>query len=228
MKLYKYVSLEDIQHIEWLEDIIKKNRLFCQTYLYMNDPMDAYFDFEPLSEDNRERDKEVRLDMSKMRARTVMCSLSKTAPTEKAALLMWVHYAKTFKGACLEVEVSEQEGWTGFDVEYVGALKKVQNDIDDFTSCFKQKLSPWQYERESRFIKTLDSKRDIGTDNYLNIKLTKITLGYNVSDTILQGIRKMVRKYQKVSVCDKVIGIPDTEFVCRLTKTAVMQIMISD
>lgn len=223
--LFKYVSLRDLRRIS---DIIFHNRLYAPSYLQMNDPMEAYLNFKPLSDNNSEKEKEKksRRKVSDLRSRTKLCCLSKANPFTRDGIPMWAHYADGFAGACLILEVDNQEDWQVIEVEYKDDIPKMENNCE-LSECFRYKMSYWEYEQEVRYFRVFNEQ-----DNncyFNNIKFVKAILGYKVDNEMMEMIRAIVDRKtngRRCSYLKRKVSIKD-ERVYRLTKERTKNIIIN-
>lgn len=235
VKLYKYMSLKDIERFA---QIIDHGGFYAAKYLQMNDPMEAFLDFEPLSEDPDEAKKAIakRKEVADVRAKTRLVSFSKASPFCVESLPLWAYYADGFEGACIEIEKHQDMidntaekpdlNWRGVEVEYVDNLPIVPNDAP-IEECFKNKLKSWEYEKEVRFINV--RQQDNEEETWYETPIGKIILGYKVSNVTLKKIREIIAptwlgiNYQ---MCKKLRNIPKSDFVYRVTKGEVQDMIV--
>lgn len=181
-KLYKYRSIQDFKRFL---DILIRGRLYATEFMYLNDPMEGVFsysaNFAPTTIS----------DLRNEKHKTKICSLSKTYQNG----LMWSFYADSHKGCCIEVEpVNPKKAWTELDVKYVDTMYNL-NGSSSIEDILSYKSKHWEYEKEVRFIKTLDSKNRISP--YLKVKIKTIYLGIRIDPYDARMIKKMVETINK-------------------------------
>lgn len=179
-KLYKYKSLKSF---EYLVDIILNKRLFGSKYLELNDPFEAYILGNNI-------DKKIY----EQRANARICSASKTPFNE----LMWAHYADGHRGYCIEFTPNSSK-WEIVNVEYKDTLPLVTSSTS-INDVLKNKLKPWEYEKEVRCIKHLNNK---DKKNYLPVRISKIYLGIKIDRTKRAFIKKLIKSVDdRIEVVD--------------------------
>lgn len=188
MKLFKYKS------VDYIEDIIINQRLYCSRFDDLNDPMEWAFTSE---EDKGDVEKLIK-DTDKESWR--ICCLSRSEQYG----LMWSMYGDAHKGICIELEVnieapsdnekitiSEYEGWLYGDVTY--SLKASElSDVsrDDITRVLFNKSKQWEHEQELRFVRR---KKENEKDVYFPIKVNKIYLGRRIDSDKACFIEKLCK-----------------------------------
>lgn len=181
MKLYKYKSLRNFEHVA---DIICHKRFYTSLYYDLNDPMEGLFNCHP--ETKQEYLSKIKEDKKRLR----ICSFSE----DPLNILLWAHYADSFKGVCIEIEMDENLCFDDFEV------KKVTYDpnrilfrnessrlIDELPEMIlSQKAKEWDYEREVRL---LSSQEYIQCG--IGIKITSILLGVSIQNILRETIIKI-------------------------------------
>ena len=194
MKLYKYKSLSNF---ELVADIFINKRLFAAKYDTLNDPMEGFFDKSDVEENYS---KEIRKELKKIR----VFSMSK----EMNNPLLWAHYADSFKGICIEIDIVEEiwnihkVNYSGFDViplkgyrNLIGTEEKMSTH-DWAISSLKAKYKQWEYEEEYRIL---------SKDEYLTkgFKIKAVYFGSRTSDTYKDLIRNLLPS--KIKAIDTII-----------------------
>ncbi len=180
---FKYRSLNDIKRFL---QILIYSELYGAKYNELNDPMEGYFNYSP------QIDLATRKEMYSKRAKTFICSVSK----KHNIGVMWSHYADEHRGCCIEFEVTSK--WDKIEVEYLDEMPELDTNsqIGDILKC---KSKQWEYEKEVRFIKTVE-KEDARRPK-LKIKIKKIWLGARVDRNTISLINRLVEKlYPKPGV----------------------------
>lgn len=173
--LYKYRSLQNLKRVL---DILEKGELYAAKLNELNDPMEAYFDFQ------NEKNVSVK-NMKENFKKAYICSLSKSHDIG----LMWSHYADGHNGCCIEVEAVDSEEWQGRDVYYDKDLKKISESKSVY-DLLKIKSEAWKYEDEYRYIKVADdSSKEKSTR--LKVKVKHIYLGVAVSDNLAKFYQEL-------------------------------------
>lgn len=207
MKLYKYRSLSNFEHI--LEIILEK-KFYAAKFNELNDPMEGAFYYP---KNDRELKREIVSEKEKLR----ICSFSKSFKN----VLLWCHYADSFKGVCFEIETLH-----GLD------LKKIEYTSDhlDYSNhgntarfsrkALERKNKIWKYEKEYR---AFTDKQYIE-----NVKITAIYLGVRISECMKLSILELGKKESipvfstKISNTDrKAVVEKDQELRHRLTNYSI-------
>lgn len=177
MLLYKYRSLASF---EFTSDIVLNNRLFAAPFFDLNDPMEGMFDHDPGTK------REYLDSIIEGKKKLLICSLSK----DYGNLLLWAHYADSFKGICVEIEVSSKSDLKIVNVNYSPFNVYVSDDSADRLDNLPElilsgKNEAWNYEKEVRI---LSSSRFI-TEGF---KVRSIYLGLRTPDVLKTAISRMV------------------------------------
>lgn len=157
-RYFKYKSLSG-ESRKYLYKLLKTGKIFASEFKNLNDPMEGIFI-------GKEIDCQNILDKKgKQRIVSLTDSPYNT--------LMWSHYADSHKGVCLEISFEDETNIV--DVKYRDEVIDVDNSRNDkHISILKNKLSPWLYERESRYI---------SEEEYVDITINKIYLGLRFEDS---------------------------------------------
>lgn len=135
-------------------------------YNEMNDPMEGAFLSDP---GNRAKLQEIWDG----KRRKLICCFS----TDYRHTLLWSHYADSHQGCCLEVDVTSK--LTPNEVSYSPDIPDAE--ISNLTDILTHKSQYWNYENEVRYIKDEISKNGKKTRPYLSVKISKVLLGYKMS-----------------------------------------------
>jgi hypothetical protein len=178
--LYKYRALEPF---EYVADIICQNRFHTAQFFDLNDPMEGLFNIKGnVKEEYLRKIKEAQ-------ERDRICSFSRT-PTHP---VLWAHYASSFRGVCIEVEVTPPGG-PGFftaPVDYTSVRSTISPKQAEFRrllthTLLVRKAKDWKLEQEVRafangeFIYCGDSMR-----------ITRVLLGLETPNVMQEVIRRM-------------------------------------
>jgi len=177
MKLYKYKSLKNFEHIA---DIICNKRFYTIPFYDLNDPMEGLFNYYP------ETKKEYLDDIKEGKKKLRICSFSE----DPLNILLWAHYADGFKGICIEVEINDAP--LDFDikkVEYVSTRLLFHNKASHMISVLpemilSQKAKSWSVEKEVRLLSNNQYIRD-------GIKITGILLGVSIPDILKKALTQL-------------------------------------
>lgn len=184
MKLYKYKSLKNFEHVA---DIICNNRFYAAQYYELNDPMEGLYDCKPGTK------KEYLDAIKEGKKRLRICSFSKNSTNT----LLWAHYADSFKGICIEVEIGDNP--QDFEVKetvYMSTRLLFHNQASRLISVLPeliltQKAEDWSVEKEVRL---LTSKQYLKDD----IKITRILLGVSMPDVLKKTIIRLAAPGVKI------------------------------
>lgn len=201
MLLYKYRSIENFK---WLLDILMNERLYGASFKNLNDPMEGAYRYDskvPKAQRNL-----LLID----RSNTLICSLSERSDIG----LMWTHYANEGKGCCIEIEVTSKT-WKRIPVVYSDVLP---NANDPINIVLGTKSSCWEYEKEVRYIRTVEDVNETSR-HYLEVQVTNVIFGYNVSlsdfnlyKKLIEGINKVKKKKSNQITCEKINSKDDVKW----------------
>jgi hypothetical protein len=185
MRLYKYKPLSNF---EFVADILCRKRFYAAQFFELNDPMEGHFDHDPdLKADFLNEIYKKKMDLR-------FCSFS----SDPSNILLWAHYADSFKGLCIEVEVPkhlpEAIKYSEFNV-YVSEEGRDKPKIQHISkSILTAKNKAWRYEKEHRIF---------SSEKYIeDIKIVSVLLGMRMPDTLKDAIRRIVSKDIKVYETD--------------------------
>lgn len=196
MKLYKYRSLE---HMDHALDIILNERLYCPEYTNLNDPFEGLFTRfvpVPVTTDSGESvtvnnnlvttAQLEPADVSQLMLESLhtrVCSLS----DDLHDVRLWSHYADGHRGIAIEIDFTDHVG----DVNQVGYAKTLPSVLGGLMELgtsprdiLTKKTNHWDYESEYRIINDDEYY-------YVNGMVKAIYCGINISEThknILQSI----------------------------------------
>lgn len=178
--LYKYRSLDNFRNFV---DIIVNKRLYGAKYDTLNDPFEGILltRIEDLPQSLRNHKRKLQEERKNCR----ICSLSKVYDDN----LMWSHYADGHRGCCIELSVVTNEKWQRLSVNYSDRPLAI-NENTTIEEVLSHKLSPWDYEKEVRYIVKEDTK-------YLQVYINKIYLGWKMSGPDLTFMRKLITSIDK-------------------------------
>lgn len=168
MTLYKYRSLTNL---DWTIDILLNQRLYTSEFVKLNDPMEGFFYHHGLSNNKL---KNILRDKLSYR----ICSLSKSSTD----IGLWTFYADEGRGCCIEVEPQIGE-WKCKEIEYNQDIPEITDavngtyDVMSIEKILCTKTKRWEYEQEVRYLKSVGKAK---TPTFLNVKIKKVLLGYNM------------------------------------------------
>ncbi|MCQ2132005.1 MAG: DUF2971 domain-containing protein [Bacteroidaceae bacterium] len=190
IKLYKYKS------IDYIEDVIINQRLYCSQFDELNDPMEWAF----TSNQNKDSISKLIKDTEKDKWR--ICCLSKSEQYG----LMWSMYGDSHHGVCLEVEVSTDSyyipysqfdsnqqcyhQWIYGEIIYKNTCAEVNIDQKTIVNVLWTKSKQWEHEQEIRFVSKLTQDE---TKKYLQVKVNKVFLGRRMTSDIACYINKLCK-----------------------------------
>lgn len=148
MILYKFLSDDDFKKY-WNNYL--NGEFFFSDWRDLNDPMEGFFSYVV----NRPGQDTIAKDIiSEKNQFTVLCMAE-----ESSNFLLWSHYAKKHKGACLEVEVDAHrlsaQNIVLEKIKYpnrVPALSPHMSPQEQAKRMLMRKLFFWRYEKEYRFL----------------------------------------------------------------------------
>lgn len=154
MLLYKYRSLE---RLDFLEDIVRNERLYCPPYHQLNDPFEGiaktYWRMHPGNPKARRFFCMTTVDdlmdpEDCVEAR--VCSLSSTY----SEVRMWSYYGGAHRGVAVEIELGDTEA---AQVRYGASLLEYDEDANEHptaTGLLCYKTNHWEFEKEYRLFST--------------------------------------------------------------------------
>lgn len=183
MTLYKFKSLDEF---EFVADIIMKDRLFSTEFTNLNDPMEGVFEYDS------DVSRNIILSIVDEKKKHKICALTKNYHNP----ILWAHYANSFKGVCIEVEINE-EILNPYEIRYLPFTPIVTNEYDNIInfpqepdqwaiSALTRKFEDWAYEEEVRLLNNNDSP-------YIEdgVQIKSILFGVHTSDTYKKIIEKI-------------------------------------
>ena len=176
IKYYKYKSLSG-EGRDYLFDIFKKGEIYASEFKKLNDPMEGIFFCKGIDYQN----------IIEKKGKQRIVSLTNSPYNT----LMWSHYADSHKGVCLEISFEDEIHIE--KVEYPNEVIDVDNSRNDnHITILKNKLSPWKYECESRYI---------SEKKFVKITVSKIFLGlcfgnaHNI-ENFKKDVENIYKEYQ--------------------------------
>ena len=199
MKLYKDRNIN-----LYTLDIIANKRLYLTKATHINDPYEVLLKTHLKTENIRDHGKEYLNAVKEKIDNIKFCALSE----EYEHALLWAHYADSFRGIAIEIEIDERsedlkkvEYHTAEEIlNFSKALKdKIERKTvtnADWVKYYIQKVKDWEYENECRIVKE-------GVNDYVAIKINKILIGDNYLEN---GITELLL-LKKILEIDKEIPI---------------------
>lgn len=175
MKLYKFKSLKNFEHIE---DIINHNRFYMSNWRDLNDPMEGHFTSIYFNDDVNY--KTLLRNFIDYKVSLRICAFSEKIKP----ILLWSHYADQHKGIAIEINFDLHLYHNLYKVNYVRRIPEIDFSHNPTPiQVLTNKINFWEYEREYRVI---DEHRyiSIGT-------ITGIYFGVRTSDLDKQRIRNL-------------------------------------
>ena len=182
MALYKYLSLSNPRRFI---EILLNEKLYGALFDELNDPMEGYFNY------SKDVSNDVRKEMANIRKNTCICSFSR----RNNIGVMWTHYADSHKGVCLELEIKDA-GWERVDVNYNNNILCAQC-LKSPSYLFKRKTTQWEYEEETRYIKTKSINNHSQSEpkgDFVAISIIQIYLGMNMSLNESEYWKKLIKR----------------------------------
>lgn len=146
VRLFKYKSLENLDHVL---DILENERIYCAKYCQLNDPFEGILGLSIAKKGMNAKELSKLSDFYKVHKdelhRYNICSFSATNDN----VLMWAHYADSFRGVCIEIELPVDHP-NLYKVEYVD--NKSSLEVVEPKDLLRYKMADWAYEREFRII----------------------------------------------------------------------------
>lgn len=177
MNLFKLKSLRNFDHVA---DILCNGRFYAAKFFDMNDPMEGRFDHHPGTK------REFIADIVRGKEKLRICSFTQ----EIGNLLLWAHYADSFRGICIEVEAESTDnsevvevGYSPFTLyvsdDYKGDRNRLSRDI------LSGKNEAWDYEREVRILSNTE---------YVNagVKIRAVYFGLRTSEIMKDAIARLL------------------------------------
>lgn len=188
-RLFKFKSLTNFEHVS---DILQNERFYAAKFFDLNDPMEGRFDHDP--DLRREFLDEIVRGKQKLR----ICSFSR----DLGNLLLWAHYADSYRGICIEVEAAPSPNFEIVDVGYSPFSVIVTNDYRGDRAALPRhilsgKNEVWEYEREVRLL----SSSEFITSG---VCLKAVYLGIRTSPVLKNAIAAILPK--NVPIYETTIG----------------------
>lgn len=106
---------------------------------------------------------------------------------------MWAFYADNHTGCCIELEIKTKlKDWHFIPINYTDRIIDINNKNATIENIFSNKSTPWKYEQEVRYIRTVPPKSN-NRKRYLNISITRIFLGIRMSENDKNFIHKLLK-----------------------------------
>ncbi len=176
MKLYKYRSLQSFAYVA---DILLNQRFHGAFFNELNDPMEGLFYAK------YGLDKEIIQAMEQQLSQYRVVSFS----SDPRNVLLWAHYADSFKGICIGVEIDDN---LVHQISYQQPPDRINdthktNVAQLAKQALTRKLKPWSYESEYRAIFSDQIYLEKG------VRITEILLGQRVTNPMAEAIRSLVK-----------------------------------
>lgn len=203
MRLFKYRSLANF---EFTADILCNQKFYAAQYFEMNDPMEGQFDYD--MQVKAEYLNKIRYGKEDLRILSLTSDMSN--------LLMWAHYADSFRGICIELEIPESRLSNLEEINYSPFRVYVSDHRDDVAHLSRAILSgkneAWEYEQEYR----LFSSEKFVTD----LQIKSVFLGMRISETMELAVRKLAGKIpvKKTILCPSTNSVIESEISSRKRK----------
>lgn len=183
MTLYKFKSLDEF---EFIADIIMNNRLYSTEFTNLNDPMEGVFEYDNTV------DRSIIERIVGEKRKHKICALTKNYHNP----ILWAHYANSFKGICIEVEIDEKI-LTPHEITYGSFTPIISAEYDNIInfrqepdqwaiSALTRKYEDWAYEEEVRL---LNNKQNVYIEKGVSVK--SILFGVHTSSIYKQVIEKI-------------------------------------
>ena len=177
MKLYKFRPLFG-DWFDWIIELIRTGQFRLSEWDKLNDPMEGYFYY-----DSKYEDTIVLKDFLNLKKRRRICCFSKNM----SDILHWAHYADSFKGVALEIEVEKDEKKI-YPVEYIGNIEDIDLGKSNPIEVLTKKIKLWKNEKEYRYI-------DETEDDFAQIGIIKsVYFGTRTDINHKQEIKKVITK----------------------------------
>ncbi|MEZ9371042.1 DUF2971 domain-containing protein [Shewanella sp. 10N.286.51.B2] len=168
---YKYKSLSNL---EFVLDILLRERLYASKYNELNDPMEGVIKVDgTIPDDLEESWKNILEDLR------VCCFTPDDSNT-----LMWAHYADGGRGCAIEFELMPSSEANKVSYRNKPKISKNQLTTDKAIEILKYKDSSWKYEKEFRCIVS---------DTYVQISVKKLILGPKVQASTVELLRGILQ-----------------------------------
>lgn len=186
MTLYKFKPLTDF---EFVADIIMNDRLYSAELDNLNDPMEGLFQYD------HGIDRKIVEGIFTAKKQYKVCALTEDFKNPT----LWAHYADSFNGICIEIEVDE-DIITPHKITYIRDILLISHDRSDklmgepqpdaaemAIQSLTRKFKDWEYEQEFRLLNSN------GTP-YIEsgIKVKSVLFGLRTSIMYQDIIRKIV------------------------------------
>lgn len=186
-KLYRYCRTESIESLE-------KEELYLSTMNMMND----IFEGDIINVIQHQRNCQV----VEFASETYLKSFSE----KKNDILMFAHYANSFKGICVEYDFSCGPEAV---LKYLFPVAYAQNPFESISDVisrnskyfYLRKAKDWAHEKEWRFLMTKDEAKELGiNDNKINLFhcIKAVYLGVRVNENDKKDIVKRLSPYTAV------------------------------
>jgi hypothetical protein len=194
MLAYKF---RPASQIEFVFDILLKQRLYCADWRRLNDPMEGMF---ASTHRNAERPyvQQVVMGIREAKGKYKVASLAGTFDSH----LLWAHYAGGFDGVAIEIDLPEDEPAIK-KIDYRGVFAFV--DIDHLNTedeaartILFSKYQEWRYEQEVRILHDQEFYR-------LDRPIRRVIVGHRMGEAMFDALHLICHKLGIV-VCRAGIG----------------------
>lgn len=161
MKKNTFYKYKPLSNLEFVLDIVLRERLYASKYNELNDPMEGVIKVDGTIPDDLET------CWAKILEDLRVCCFT----PDDSNTLMWAHYADGGRGCVIEFELLDSS--EAFKVSYRNKPKISKNQLttEKAIEILKYKDSSWKYEKEFRCILP---------DTYVPISVKKLILGPKV------------------------------------------------
>lgn len=176
--MYKYFS-----NIEFLEDVLKNERLYLINSTKCNDPYDSSVKLPMTLNELRQNEPNIDEDHPEVLQsdQTLLCCFSEYSDS----IVMWSHYTDKHSGVAIEFDFKDNE----FMKEHL--IKVIYTDIfdtDNYYFAHITKSRQWEYEQEWRIVgayyseHVYDKVEEKGPNRYIDISgcIKSIMFGVNM------------------------------------------------
>lgn len=182
-KYYKYIPFgrSNSKRRKWTMDIFRNNRLYLGHFNDLNDPMEAMFNANHLTNQHIKQ-------IQSLKPNILIGCLTQTYTD----ILMWTHYADNHLGCCIEFEINRIDGDYIKPMNYSTQIEAPQhsNILNESVNILTNKLQPWEHEQEIRYLRQIDRNDD--DSHYVYINITTVYLGVKLSEKSANYYQKLI------------------------------------
>lgn len=182
-KYYKYIPFgrSNSKRRKWTMDIFRNNRLYLGHFNDLNDPMEAMFYANHLTNQHIKQ-------IQSLKPNILIGCLTQTYTD----ILMWTHYADNHLGCCIEFEINRIDGDYIEAMNYSTQIEAPQHSsiLGESVNILTNKLQPWEHEQEIRYLRQIDRNND--DSHYVYINITTVYLGVKLSEKSANYYQKLI------------------------------------